>query len=103
MIVEEDNWLAVVDFGDWSPAMMGLSYLLSRLPPRPGMPAELLYSYPIGIERLRANRGDQAVEALCGVAEDLEHRPDHREVVEIGERVIRVQRELASVVSQGGG
>lgn len=100
MIVEEDNWLAV-DFGDWSPAMMGLAYVLSRLPVRPGTPEELIHSYPIGIERLRANCGDQALDRLCDVAEDLEWRPDHREVVRLGRTMTRTRCELALVVSQG--
>jgi hypothetical protein len=97
MIVrQDDGWLAV-DFADWTPAMMGLAYVLSTLPPRPGTPAELLHSYPIGIERLREAGGDAAVEGRCEVAGDLDFRPDLREVVELGEAMIRTRREMLSI------
>jgi len=64
--------------------MMWLAYALSKLRPRPGMPDDLLYSYPLGIERLRSTGGDVAMESLCEVVQDLKFRPDfqfrHRQV-----------------------
>lgn len=97
MIVKEDGWL-VVNFEDWTPTMMALSYVLAKLPVRPDMPAAYVHSYPVGIEKLRSIGGDAAVEAFYEVARDLEFRPDYYEVVELGKGGIEVQRELLSVV-----
>lgn len=60
MIVTENGWL-VIDFDDRTASMMALADVLSKLPARPGMPADLLHSYPVGIERLREAGGDAAV------------------------------------------
>jgi hypothetical protein len=97
MIFREDGWLTI-DFSDWTPAMTRLSYVLSKLPPRPDMPDNLLHSYPVGIERLRASGGDKAVNALYRAAGELDFRPSCYGVVELGERVIGVARELQCVI-----
>jgi hypothetical protein len=77
--------------------MMGLAYVLSKLPARPDMPAELLHSYPIGIERLRGRGGDAAVQSLYEVGRDLEFRPTSDEVVELGKAIICVNGELMAL------
>src|SRR5690349_20525671 len=98
MIIRDDEGWLTIDFSDWTATMVSLSYVLSKLPPRPDMPDNLLHSYPVGIERLRASSGDRAVDALYRVAAELEFRPSCYDVVELGERVIGVTRELQCVI-----
>jgi hypothetical protein len=96
IICDDEGWLRI-DFSDWTATMVSLSYVLSKLPARPDMPDNLLDSYPIGIERLRESGGNKAVDALYRVAGELEFRPSCYDVVELGERVLAVTRELQGV------
>jgi hypothetical protein len=98
MIIEQDDGELLVDFADWTGGMAALSFILSTRPAPDDMPPELIYSYVIGIDRLRSAGGDKAVEALYEVARDLDWRPCLHTVVTLGKRVIRAQRELAKVV-----
>jgi hypothetical protein len=100
MIVNDDPEWLIVDFCDWSSTMMALAYVLAKLPADPDMRPGLIHSYPIGIERLRAAAGDESVRALyvSRVVHELEYRPAFDEIVELGNRVLKAQRELESVV-----
>jgi len=97
MITRENGWL-VVEFDDWSPAMMALACVLSTLPPRPHAPPELLHFLSRGIQRLRAIGGDEAVRSLYDVVRDLAFRPTCHEVVELGRGLLSVEGALRSIV-----
>jgi hypothetical protein len=96
MIVRENGWLCV-DFDDWTGAMMALCFALSKLPVHPDTPDLMENSYPLGIERLRASGGDEAVEALYEVVRELEFRPISDPVEALGEAAMGARKGLRRV------
>jgi len=94
VIEEKPDGRVIIHFGDWTPLMISLSTRLHRLPLRPD-DADTM-AFEVGIDRLHSmgSRGDRAMELLIENIDALEYRPNHAEVVALGEALIRVDIDL---------
>jgi hypothetical protein len=95
-VIEVTDEGLLLDFVDWTAPMMALASQLWDLPRRPGAEGPSLHEY--GVDRLaRMRNGRLAIEVLHGHVCDLDFRPDDDEVVQLGQALLRVDRELAAL------
>lgn len=85
-------------FEDWTQPMADLSFKLAQLPKHHDLHDR---QHDLGIERLaKLSFGALVIPLLILYADDLDHRPDDLEVIEMGKSIVRTCLEL-QLVQQG--
>jgi hypothetical protein len=93
MIEETEDGTIILDFSDWDPWMMALTYTLFELPVRSG---EDHRTHKYGVDRLnKIQLGGIAVQLLLQNADELEYCPTEDEVLRLGKAALLVSAELA--------
>jgi len=95
MIKDKGNGQITLSFDDWTDDMKILSVRLARLPKHHKRHDRM---HDFGIDRLsRYKYGKLAIQLLADHVEELDHRPDDKEVLSLGKALMRVCADLHDV------
>jgi hypothetical protein len=99
MIERKGPKQVLLSFEDWTSQMMILASKLHRLPSPPG--ETRLKTHEVGIDQLsNLPNGNEAIEALFELVDDLNYCPDCHEVVWLGKVVIKANDELDALLAK---